>query len=407
MKLKLDPKIIPALALPRGRTDEICWDAELEGFGLRLRRRRDGGLLRNWVAQYRADGHTRRVTIGSADKIVPVQAREAARKLLARVELGHDPQAEKAAKRLQAARTVRSVIDGYLDAKQGELRPESFRVTKLYLAGAYFRPLHPMAVTAVTRTDVATCIRGIVRKHSGPTAAAARRALSAFFAWSIAEGLLGDGANPVDGSHRPADPAPRERVLTPAELVLVWNCAGVDEFGKIIRLLILLGSRRAEVGGMAWSEFDRDVGTWTLPAERSKNHRPHTITLPPAALAIIETVPRCSRDQLFGVRAGEGFSSWSRCKHELDRRLAGRVKPWRIHDIRRTVATRMADDVGIEPHVIEGLLNHYSGHRSGIAGIYNLAKYEIAVASALRRWSEYLGALTEGRESNVVSLQRA
>src|SRR5262245_63125166 len=131
MKLKLDAKIVPALALPKGRTDEICWDAELEGFGLRLRRRRDGGTLRNWIAQYRANGHTRRVTIGSADKITPAQAREAARKLLARVELGGDPQAEKAAKRQQATRTVRWAVARYLDAKQGELRPVSHRINTL------------------------------------------------------------------------------------------------------------------------------------------------------------------------------------------------------------------------------------------------------------------------------------
>jgi integrase len=404
MKLKLDPKTIPALVLPRGRADEICWDAELEGFGLRLRRRRDGGLLRNWVAQYRADGHTRRVTIGSADKVVPAQAREVARKILARVELGHDPQAEKAAKRQQAARTVRSVVDSYLDAKQGELRPTSHRITHLYLTGPYFRPLHTLAVSAVTRADVATCIRTIVRKHSVPTAAAARRALSAFFAWAIADGLLGNGANPVDGSHRPDDPTPRAHVLTAAELALVWNRAGDDEFGKIIRLLILLGARRREIGGMCWGELNLDAGTWSLPQERSKNRRGHTLHLPPAALAIIATVPRRSRDQLFGDRAGEGFTSWSRSKLELDRRLAGAVKPFRIHDVRRSVATYMAD-IGIEPWIIEAVLNHYSGHRKGPHGVYNVSRYERQVKSALQRWGEHIAALVEGRgESNIVPL---
>ena len=144
MKIKLDTKTISALALPQGKADEICWDTEVEGFGLRLRRRADGGLLRNWVAQYRADHHTRRVTIGAADKITPTQARDAARKLLARVELGEDPQAEKEARRQQVTHTVRSVVASYLDAKQSELRPESFRVAKLYLTGPYFKPLHPM-----------------------------------------------------------------------------------------------------------------------------------------------------------------------------------------------------------------------------------------------------------------------
>jgi Arm DNA-binding domain len=114
MKLKLDTKTVAGLALAKGRVEEFAWDAELEGFGLRLRRRSDGALSRNWVTQYRANGHTRRVTIGSVDRITPAQARDAARKTLARVELGHDPQGEKQAKRQQAAHTVRSTVDAIL-----------------------------------------------------------------------------------------------------------------------------------------------------------------------------------------------------------------------------------------------------------------------------------------------------
>jgi integrase len=393
VKIKLDAKTIPALVLPKGRPDEICWDAELEGFGLRLRRRADGGLLRNWVTQYRAGGHTRRVTIGSVDKITPVQARDAARKLLARVELGEDPQADKATKRQKATRTVRSTVASYLDAKQSDLRPASNRLNKLYLTGPYFRPLHPMALDAVTRADVATCTRATVRKHSAPTATAARRALSAFFAWTIADGLLGNGANPVVGSHRPDDPAPRDRVLTDTELVAIWKACGDDDPGRIIRLLILLGSRRQEIGGMCWSEIDLDAGTWTLPAARSKNARSHTIVLPTPALTIIQSVPRTGRDHLFGDRAHVGFTGWSNVKVDLDRRLAGVVKEWKFHDLRRTCATRMAD-IGVEPHHIEAALNHFSGHRSGVAGVYNRSSYERAVKAALALWSEAASRLT-------------
>jgi integrase len=157
---------------------------------------------------------------------------------------------------------------------------------------------------------------------------------------------------------------------------------------------------------MRWSELDLDVGTWTLPAERSKNHRTHTITLPPAALAIIGAVPRTERDHLFGSRADAGFTSWPWCKQELDRRLGEAAKPWRVHDIRRTVATRMAD-IGVEPHVIEAALNHYSGHRAGVAGVYNRSSYQRAVAAALSQWGEHIAALVEGRKSKIVTMQRA
>jgi integrase len=374
--------------------------------GCGLRRRGDGGLLRTWTAQYRVGPRTRRVTLGTPEKLTPVQAREAARKVLARVALGDDPQAEKAAKRQQVARTFRSVVANYLEAKQPELRPVSLRITKLYLTGPYFRSLHTLAVSAITRSDVATCVRAISRKHSTTTAAAARRALSAFFAWIIAEGVMGDRPNPVDGSYRPADPTPRDHVLADAELVAIWNACGDDDYGRIMRLLILLGSRRQEIGGCAWSELDLDAGTWTLPAERSKNHRPHTISLLAPARAIISSVPQqAGRDHLFGDRAGVGFTSWSYGKVELDRRLAGAVKPWRVHDLRRAVATGMAD-IGIEPHHIEAALNHFSGHRRGVAGVYNRSSYDRAVATALVRWSEHVLALVEGRKSKVVSLPR-
>jgi integrase len=326
---------------------------------------------------------------------------------LAKVALGHDPQQEKASKRRQASQTFRSVVEAYLAAKQSELRPVSYRIAKLYLTGPYFEQLHPFGVTAITRADVATCIRAIVKKHSAPTAAAARRALSAFFAWAIADGLLGSGANPVGGSHRPDDPRPRDRVLSSSELVAIWNAVGCnDDYGRVIRLLALTGARASEIGGMRWSELDLDANTWTLPGERSKNHRAHTIVLPPAALAIIVSVPRTERDHLFGARAGGGFTSWPWRKQELDRSLAGIAKPWRVHDIRRTVATGMAD-IGIEPHVIEAALNHFSGHRAGVAGVYNRSAYEPQVESALARWAAHVAALIENRESNVTALRRA
>jgi integrase len=405
MMLKLDARTVTGLALARSKGEEFCWDTELEGYGLRLRRRGDGSLRRSWVAQYRANGHTRRVDLGTIEKVTPAQAREAARKVLAKVALGHDPQAEKEAKRRQATCTVRAVIDSYLDAKRSELRPTSHRIAKLYLTGSYFQPLHSLAVSAVTRTDVAACIRAIARDRSTATAAAARRALSGFFSWAIADGAMGDAANPVDGSHRPADPAPRDRVLSSEELVAVWRACEDDDFGRIVRLLILLGSRRQEVGGLRWSELDVDAGTWTLPRERSKNRRSHTLPLPPAALSIIESVPRRARDHLFGNHADDGFTSWGIAKKSMDRRLAD-ARVWRLHDIRRTVATGMAD-LGIEPHYIEAALNNFGGHRAGVAGVYNRSNYERAVKSALTRWNEYVLALVEGRESNVVMLQHA
>src|SRR5262245_2048465 len=175
MKIKLNTKTVAGLTLPEGRNEGIAWDAELESFGLRLRRSGDG-VRRVYIVQYRIGARrSRRITLGPAERFLPAQARDAARKLLAKVSLGHDPAAEKQAKRETAAQTFKAVVDDYLADRQAKLRPASYKVTKLYLTGPYFRPLHTMAISEIKRADIATCIRSISRNHSTATAGAARR----------------------------------------------------------------------------------------------------------------------------------------------------------------------------------------------------------------------------------------
>jgi integrase len=397
--MRLDARTVAQLRLPAGKNDHLEWD-DLAGFGLRIR----SSGRKAWIVQYRPPGsrRTRRVTLGSIEKLTAVEAREAARKLLAGVALGHDPQAEKQAKRQRSALTFRAAVEAYLDHKRHELRPVSQRIAKLYLLkGAYFGPLHAMGLNDIQHPHVAAALSAITRSHSPHTASAARRAISAFCRWAMEEGWA--TSNPVIGTRRPQEAKAREHVLTDAELVKVWRaCSGGDAFGCIVRLLILTGARRQEVGGMRWSELDLDTGSWELSAARSKNGRAHRITLPPSALAIIKSVPRTHRDQLFGDRAGNGFASWG-SKLDLDRRLTG-VRAFRLHDLRRSVATKLIEDVGVEPHVVEALLNHRSGYRAGVAAIYNQSKYQRQMRDALIRWDDHLTALIEGRSQKIVQL---
>jgi integrase len=413
MKLKLDIKTVAGLALAPGQGEAFAWDTDLAGFGLRLQ-----GQRRTYVAQYRASGRTRRVTLGTADRLTPVQAREGARKVLARVALGEDPQGEKAAQRIQTERTFRKVVDIYLAAKQPILRPVSHKIARLYLAGSYFRPLHAMALAAISHADIAARLSAITRAHSANTANAARRAISAFFRWTMEEGWA--PANPVVGTRRPERAKARERVLAPAELVAIWRaCDDGSDYSRIIRLLILLGSRRSEIAGMCWDEFDSEGNTWELPARRSKNGRALTLALPPAARQLlpprragVPSVPTESgmggiagRGHLFGTRAGSGFNAWDHNRAELDRRLNGAVRPWQLRDLRRSAATHMAD-IGIAPHIVETILNHASGHKAGVAGVYNRSRYARDVKAALLRWSNHVLDLVEGRsEDNVVCLK--
>ena len=406
--MKLDAKTVAKLALPDGKRDAIYFDDDLAGFGLRLRAS-GARVRRTWVAQYRAHGRTRRMRIGAAEKLKVDDARKAARKILAQVELGQDPQGDKVKARLTSARTLRSVANDYLEAKEGVLRPASYRVTKLYLTGPYFQPLHSTAISDITLADVAARISAITRANSSITASRARYALSAMYRWAMGEGLLGPHpVNPVIGTNTPPDSAPRERVLGDGELAAIWRACADDDHGRIVKLLALTGCRREEIGGMRWSEIDLDSGALALPKERTKNGRPHTVPLMPLALSILETVPRRAdgRDHVFGERSPAGFTRWAETKHDLDRRLAGRVKEWRLHDLRRTVATRMAD-LGVQPHIIEATLHHFSGHRRGVAGVYNRSPYEREVRAALALWAEHVGSIVDGGERVVVPLKTA
>jgi integrase len=401
--MKLDNRTIARLALPDGKQDAIFFDDDLPGFGLRLRTGA-GRVRRTWVAQYRAHGRTRRMKIGTVEKLAADQARKAAKQILAKVELGQDPQAAREVKRRADEHALLTIATEYLDARKPDLRPASYRVTKLYLNGrAYFGPLHTTAIGEITRADVAARIGAIARNSGTVTAGRARSAISSMFTWAMGEGLC--ESNPVVGTNKPADATPRDRVLDDSELAAIWAASGDNEYGKVLKLLMLTAARRSEIAGMRWSEIDLDKGLWVLPKERTKNKRALVLPLSQMALDIIASVPeRVGRDQLFGDRAASGFTQWHLPRRALDKRLAGKVGAWRPHDLRRTSATRMAD-LGVQPHVIESILNHYGGFRSGVSGTYNRSPYEREMRAALALWADHVRTLIEGGGAKVVAFK--
>lgn len=399
--MKLDAKTVAALTLPLGKTDHFEWDDEMSGFGFRLRRGSGDKVLRTWNVQYRRGGATRRLLLGSASVLNAEQARAAAKKALAQVALGEDPQAARADRRSKDKLSLRSVIEEYLATRKPVVRRSTFREVYRYLTGPHFKPLHAMPVDTVSRKDIAARLVVIARERGSTTASRARTALSAFFVWAMAMGIV--ETNPVIGSPRPVESKPRERILSDNELAAIWRACADDDYGRIIRLLMLTACRRQEAGKMTWSEIDVGRQMWTIPASRTKNHRQHVLPLMPMATDIIATVPpMASRDFLFG-RHGQGFTNWAEGKDELDARSG--VTDWTVHDIRRTVATRMAD-LGVPPHIIETILNHQSGHKAGPAGIYNRSSYEREVKAALALWCDHVRTLVEGGGRKVLSMHR-
>jgi len=398
--MKLTAKTVAALTLSADKSDVIHFDDTLPGFGYRLRRSTGGKVLRTWVAQYKRAGRSRRMLIGAAEKVGAEQARTKAKMILGAVALGQDPQAEKADRRGKDRNSLRAAIEEFLAAKERQLRPRSFVEVKRYLTTGYFKPLHALPLDAITRADVSARVVAIERESGSPTAARAKGALSSFFVWARRMGLCEQ--NPTIDTAQPREGKARDRVLTDAELTAIWKACGEDDYGRIIKLLVLTGCRRAEIGDMAWSEVDLDRGTFTIPASRSKNKRPHTLPVMPMMREIIDAVPRmATREQLFGQRS-HGFTAWHDGKPALDERSG--VSAWTLHDIRRSVATKMAD-IGIQPHIVEQVLNHQSGHRRGVAGIYNRSSYEREVKAALAQWHDHLHTMIAGGKRKVVNFR--
>jgi integrase len=401
--MKLTTTTVRTAKLPPGKTDHIEWDDDVPGFGLRIR---EGGS-RRFCFQYTLGAKDRRMTLGVATPETVARARKIAGELYARTKLGHDPASDKVEAQRQASETFLPSAEQFLEIKRMEYRPGSFREIRRHLL-LHAKPLHHLPVARITLRDIADLIASVGKQSGSVTANRVRSSLNVLFVWLIQNGRV--PANPVVNTGKNAERS-RARVLSPAELKLVWNNAGAgdqgDQYASIIRLLMLTGARANEVACLRWSEIAD--GQIVLPGERTKNKREHRLPLSPAAAEIIRRQPaRADRDLVFGDRTG-GFSGWSRCKERLDERIAkanGKPLPdWTVHDLRRSTATHMAE-IGIQPHIIEAVLNHVSGHQGGIAGIYNRATYEKDKRDALIRWADWLVASVEGRKSKILPLRR-
>jgi integrase len=399
-------KITQALAesakLSAGQTEVTYWDASLKGFILRLRRAADGSVNKAWHAYYRIGrDQQRKPKIGDAgvNAMPAAKAREIANDMLADARRGIDVVAIERVAKERTPGELGPAFERYLEYAQGRLRPRSLVEVRRHLLRDW-APVKHIAVRDLSRVDINARLSALVSVGSA-AANRARASLSSFYSWAIREGLCDH--NPVIAARRPEPETPRSRVLSDAELVMIWNtCHGV--FGQVLRLLILTGQRRQEVGAITAQEVDLDRRTWTLPASRTKNHLQHVVPLSDQALAILwPAIADKPQGCLFGLN---GFGGWSGSRATLDKRLQT-MAPWVLHDLRRTVTTRMAD-LGVQPHIIEALLNHVSGHRAGVAGIYNRSSYAAEKRQALDMWGAHVDALVAGETgANIVPLRAA
>jgi integrase len=403
--MKLTDTKLAGLKLDQGKADQIFFDDEIPGFGVRAR---EGGS-RKFVLHYRIGGNQRRLTIGAVGVMKLEEARKRARKALVDVDDGKDPAAQKAEAKEEAKHSLKSVADDYLKFLQGrvsrgELKPRSYVEIDRHLM-KHFKPLHRLVISSIARDTIATRLREIA-KNNGPGAADRTRSnVSTFFGWAVGEGIC--DANPVDGTNRHSEYVERERSLIVDgekpnydEVVAVWKGAPDNEYGKILRLLILTLCRRDEIGSLERPEFDKDARLIRLPGARTKNGREHVVPLSEPAMAILETVDlREGRDLMFGSGKG-GYSGWSKAKKQFDE-IVPIKKPWTLHDLRRTGRTGLGI-LGVAPHIAEAVLNHLPPK---LVRTYDRNAYEREKRQALDLWAAHLMAIVNGEKSNVVPLR--
>jgi integrase len=280
------------------------------------------------------------------------------------------------------------------------------------VAGIIRRELIPAwgerPIAEITRRDVIARIEAIIdrgrerpaagtrRRAGGPYAA--RHALSAtrkIFNWSVGRDLL--AASPCDrikAAELHGAPAQRNRVLGDEELRQVWTAAKLTPYpyGPLIRLLILTGQRRDEIAGARWGDIDLDGALLTIGPERMKAGKAHAVPLTRSAVEILQGLPRFEiGDFVFSGQTGaKPFSGFSKAKMRLDR-LTGGIAPYTLHDLRRTVRTRLAE-LGISPFIGELVIGHT---QKGVHAVYDLHRYTGEKRDALERWERRLLAVVK------------
>jgi integrase len=435
--MKLTERKIEKLVVEDGRKDRLVFDDARRGLAVRVTA--SGG--RTYLCQYTLHGHKWRVPLGACSSVSLAKAREAAAAVMGDVAKGRNPAAERreaaAAERIRRTRnrlTLRVLIDDWnrlhLAGRRPSYATEAVRALHYAFTVHLDRAAEDLDRTAVVRAlDALSRLRKreegeATEKPKGRamisrTAAYGRTA----FAWALKRGTV--SINPFAALPIDKSVGKRERVLSDDELAEIWHAAGnAEPYGTIIRLLILTGQRRGEVSGIAWNEISDDITSWTLPGDRTKNGVAHTIPLSLPARGLIKALlpkngqeakqfmkdRRANSALVLPGAVGTPFAGWSKAKKTLDKSILDArneaatasgenpvpLAPWSVHDIRRTVATGL-QRLGIRLEVTEAILNHISGSRGGIAGVYQRHDWAIEKHTALDAWAEHVVSIICGR----------
>jgi integrase len=307
---------------------------------------------------------------------------------------GIDPQQEKRSARIKLDDQFKAVMAAYVETYcKRHNRPNTANETERLLNAVFMPKWSMRKINEIGKADVLTVIDAIMAEGKPSAARHAFAAIRKFFNWCVEQGRLDQ--SPCLALKPPAKASNRDRVLSDLELGAVLNAAKSVgwPFGPIVQLLACTAQRRGEVVGMQWNELDLEARLWTIPSDRTKNHRTHIVPLTASALAVIKNLPRVGDGPfVFPARrySDRAYSGYSKGKRALD--AHAEQHDWTLHDLRRTAATGMAK-AGVAPHVVEKILNHVSGTFGGVAGVYNRFGYLDEMREALTMWEAHVDGL--------------
>jgi integrase len=362
------------------------------------------------------DGKRTRAKLGNWPAIGVKEARKRALAVIAAIQAGRDPVAEKrearaARKAMAAEATVAERLAQWQEAKAPRWSDSYAAEVARLVAREILPALGTKPLRATKREDWTALI---ARKRTSAPALVAHlyRVCASFLNFAEAEGWIDFPLLPRKGAARLAPPPPpRERALSDEELLALWR-ASESESPKaraFVRLLILTGARREEVAGIATGEVDRGAGLWRLPGTRTKNGRAHVMPLSDLALAELNAVwpehgDEAGDDWRLLGKGGSAFAGFSKLKARIGAKAG--IAPWRWHDLRRTVRTGLAR-LGVDRLHAERALNHVSG-QSRLERTYDTHDYEAEVLAALRRWQAHVASLVAPAPgAEIVPLRRA
>jgi integrase len=349
---------------------------------------------KTWVCFYRLHDKQKRLSLGRYPAMSLNEAHEAYRAVRLAVSKGENPAHIKPTK----ADTFAATAEEWLKRDQAKNRSanEVRRAIEHDVISAWGDRL----VAAITRRDVHELIDGVADRGALIMARRLHSHLHRLFRWAVGRGIIEN--NPMADLPKLGAAVKRDRVLTGGELKAVWKAAETTAwpFGPAIKLLVLTAARREEIGALRWSEVHGDE--IQIPSERSKSGEARIIPLSPAALALIQDLPRVG-EHVFSAN-GSGLGGWSKAKRAIDTAAAKTngepLAPWRLHDLRRTTATNL-QRLGVGLQVIESILGHVGGSRAGIVGVYQRHQYLAEQKAALEAWAREIERIVSDKHVEV------